>query len=117
MKRVLIVTFSMMLIGLSSMSFAQNAIQEEQNKQVQVQVDGLSCPFCAYGLEKKLKNIDGVASLKIDIDQGMAILTVSENKSITEEEIRKVVKQAGFTPKKIVFANLPAKKEDENEDN
>ncbi len=117
MKRILIVTFSMMLIGISSMSFAQNAIQNNRTQQVQVEVDGLSCPFCAYGLEKKLSGIDGVASIKIDIDQGMAILTVSENKSITEEEIRKVVKQAGFTPKKIVFAKLPDKKEDENEDN
>jgi len=117
MKRVLIVTFSMMLIGISSMSFAQNAIQNNQAQQVQVEVDGLSCPFCAYGLEKKLSGIDGVASIKIDIDQGMAILTVSENKVITEEEIRKVVEQAGFTPKKIVFAKLPDKKEDENEDN
>ncbi|MCH6575039.1 MAG: heavy-metal-associated domain-containing protein [Bacteroidetes bacterium] len=116
MKRVLIVTFSMMLIGISSMSFAQNAIQNNQTQQVQVEVDGLSCPFCAYGLEKKLSGIDGVASIKIDIDQGMAILTISENKIITEEEIRKVVKQAGFTPKKIVFANLPAKKDNENDD-
>ncbi|MCZ6898964.1 MAG: heavy-metal-associated domain-containing protein, partial [Bacteroidetes bacterium] len=81
-----------------------------------IKVDGLSCPFCAYGLEKKLIGIDGVASIKIDIDQGMAILTVSENKSITEEEIRKVVKQAGFTPKKIVFINTADKKEDENGD-
>jgi len=116
MKRILIVTFSILLIGIGSMSFAQNAIQNNQTQQVQVEVDGLSCPFCAYGLEKKLIGIDGVASIKIDIDQGMAILTISENKIITEEEIRKVVKQAGFTPKKIVFANLPAKKDNENDD-
>ena len=116
MKRILIVTFSMMLIGISSMSFAQNAIQNNRTQQVQVEVDGLSCPFCAYGLEKKLIGIDGVASIKIDIDQGMAILTVSENKSITEEKIRKVVKQAGFTPKKIVFINTADKNEDENGD-
>ena len=79
MKRVLIVTFSMMLIGISSMSFAQKAIQNNQTQQVLVQVDGLSCPFCAYGLEKKLKNIDGVASLKIDIDEGLVTLSVSGN--------------------------------------
>ncbi len=116
MKRVLIVTFSMMLIGLSSVSFAQNAIQDKQAQQVQVQVDGLSCPFCAYGLEKKLKNIDGVNEIKIDIDQGLATLNVSEDKTVSEEEIRKAVKQAGFTPKEIVYANLPSEMEEENED-
>ena len=116
MKRVLIVTFSMMLIGISSMSFAQKAIQNNQTQQVQVQVDGLSCPFCAYGLEKKLKDIDGVASLKIDIDEGLVTFSVSKDKNITEEEIQKVVTQAGFTPKKIVFTNLPAKIDNENDD-
>jgi len=33
--------------------------------EVRVQVDGLSCPFCAYGLEKKLRRVDNVAELEI----------------------------------------------------
>ncbi len=98
------------------MSLAQSANENNQTQQVRIRVDGLSCPFCAYGLEKKLQDIDGVNEIKIDIDQGLATLRVSEDKTVSEEEIRKVVKPAGFTPKKIVFANLPSKKEEENED-
>jgi len=116
MKHISLVTFTMLLIGISSMSLAQSANENDQTQQVQIRVDGLSCPFCAYGLEKKLQDIDGVSEIKIDINQGLATLRVSEDKTVSEEEIRKVVKQAGFTPKEIVYANLPSKKEEENED-
>ncbi len=116
MKQILLVTFAMLLIGISSMSLAQSANENNQTQQVQIKVDGLSCPFCAYGLEKKLKGIDGVNEIKIDIDQGLATLNVSEDKSVSEDEIRKAVKQAGFTPKEIVYANLPSNKEEEHED-
>ena len=116
MKQILLVTFAMLLIGISSMSLAQSANENNETQQVQIRVDGLSCPFCAYGLEKKLQDIDGVSEIKIDIDQGLATVSVSEDKTVSEEEIRKVVKQAGFTPKEIVYAHLPSEKEEENED-
>ena len=40
--------------------------------EVRVQVDGLSCPFCAYGLEKKLRRVDNVAELEIQVGEGRA---------------------------------------------
>ena len=101
MKRILIVTFSMMLIGIGSMSFAQNAIQNNQTQQVQVEVDGLSCPFCAYGLEKKLKSIEGVGGVKIYIDKGVATLQNKKERSIAVESLDSVVEDAGFTPRQI----------------
>ncbi len=35
-----------------------------------VQVDGLACPFCAYGIEKKLSAVPGVDKLETDIAAG-----------------------------------------------
>ncbi len=35
-----------------------------------LQADGLTCPFCAYGIEKKLSAIEGVEMLDIDIESG-----------------------------------------------
>ena len=49
--------------------------QELGMLQVTVQVDGLSCPFCAYGLEKRLKKVENVADLSIQVDQERAVLT------------------------------------------
>lgn len=72
---------------------------------VEVRVDGLSCPFCAYGLEKKLKKIDGIKDLKIDIKNGLVTFALKEGKSVDEKTIVKIVKDAGFTAKEIKFSN------------
>jgi mercuric ion binding protein len=54
---------------------------------VSVRVDGLSCPFCAYGLEKKIKNMEGVEDLSIFIEHGK-IEVVFKDKKFTPREIK-----------------------------
>ena len=81
-----------------------------QTKQVNVKVDGLSCPFCAYGLEKKIKKLDGVENLKIDVEKGMMTFTVAKGKTVSEEDVKKKVKEAGFTPREITYTEIPEKK-------
>ena len=63
-----------------------------------VQVDGLSCPFCSYGLEKKLKNLDGVEKVEIHMRQGKAEMKVRPRVTISDESIKQAVEEAGFTP-------------------
>ena len=89
--------------------------QEDNGKMyIQIRVDGLSCPFCAYGLEKKLKKIDGAANLLIELEEGIVSLDVPTDKKPSEEDLRKVVTDAGFTPREIKFSSAPFKKEDED---
>ena len=35
-----------------------------------MRVDGLACPYCAYGIERKLKKIEGVEQIDVDLDNG-----------------------------------------------
>ena len=105
MKNLILSIIVFAILGLTS-TFAQT-------KYVSVRVDGLSCPFCAYGLEKKFSKIDGAKDIKIDVDNGLLTFNMVNNKVVTEEEIQKRVKQAGFTPKEISFSNLVAKEEDD----
>ncbi|RMF60290.1 MAG: copper chaperone [Calditrichaeota bacterium] len=74
---------------------------EAQVESVQVRVDGLACPFCAYGLEKKLKRIEGVGGVKINVDKGVATLQNKKEHSIAVERLEEVVKKAGFTPREV----------------
>ncbi|MBO1223189.1 MAG: heavy-metal-associated domain-containing protein [Candidatus Scalindua sediminis] len=69
---------------------------------VQVKLDGLVCTFCAYNLEKKLKRIEAVEDLKILVNAGLAEFKIKEGKSIDVDEIKKAVKDSGFTPRDIV---------------
>lgn len=72
-------------------------------QKVSVEVAGLSCPFCAFGLEKKLKNIHGAEKVTIKINEGKAEIDLAEGKRITKEEVEQAVKDSGFTPGKIVI--------------
>ena len=60
-------------------------------------VDGLACPFCAYGVEKKLSAVEGMEKLEIDINAGLISVTMAEGVSFDEATAKRIVKDAGFT--------------------
>jgi len=68
-----------------------------QVQRVDIGVDGLACPFCSYGLEKKLKEVKGAGEVAINITKGVAVLKNNGSESIDVEQIEPVVKEAGFT--------------------
>ncbi|NIR32478.1 MAG: heavy-metal-associated domain-containing protein, partial [Gammaproteobacteria bacterium] len=45
-----------------------------------MRVDGLACPYCAYGVEQKLEKIDGVRdeSIEFDLEKGVVRVEVEE---------------------------------------
>ena len=80
-------------------------ILKAQSDEIKVRVDGLSCPFCAYTLEKKITEIEAVEKLNIDFDEGIMFLTLKEGEKISDELIKKKVEESGFTVRKIIRQN------------
>jgi len=62
-----------------------------------LEADGLSCPFCAYGIEKQLSRIDGVASVSTDIKSGTVTIFMEAGASLEESAAKTAVEKAGFT--------------------
>jgi periplasmic mercuric ion binding protein len=60
-------------------------------------VDGLACPFCAYGIEKRLYRIDGVNDVQVDVGESVVHVTMQQGKTLTEDRARRAVDEAGFT--------------------
>ena len=52
-----------------------------QITRVTVRVDGLSCPFCAYSLEKKIKAVEGTKEPVINVEEGTKIRVTGRLKS------------------------------------
>ena len=71
--------------------------------EIVMRVDGLACAFCAYGLEKKLKNLRGVEEVKISLNKGKVWIKLKEGYSIDEGTLRKLVKESGFVVREIRF--------------
>jgi len=63
----------------------------------EMRVDGLACPFCAYGIEKKLKAIDGTSKINVDLDKGLVSVDTAEGKELSEENMKKLFHDSGFT--------------------
>jgi len=69
--------------------------------QYDLRVDGLACPFCAYGIEKKIINTEGVTSIDFDLVKGLVIVKTSNKVSFTEPELKIIIHDAGFTLKSM----------------
>ncbi len=62
-----------------------------------LEVSGLACPFCAYGLEKQLKGTAGVLDARVDLEEGVAVVTVEEGARFDRPLAEEAVTDAGFT--------------------
>jgi len=64
-----------------------------------LRVDGLACPYCAYGIEKKIKALDGVVkeSVEIRLNDGVVAFDANTGKPIDEVTLKQLVNDAGFT--------------------
>lgn len=70
-------------------------------KEAVVTVKGMQCPFCAYGIKKHLAKIPGVRKVAVDLAKNQAIVDFTPGAKPTDEQIRRAVRDAGFTPGKI----------------
>ena len=64
-----------------------------------IEVAGLACPFCAYGIEKKLTAIDGVESVETNTKAGTVTVTMKDGARLDKAAAETAVKRAGFTLK------------------
>ncbi len=74
---------------------------EAAGRRYDLRVDGLSCPFCAYGIEKRLLKTQGVESVEIDLDKGVVRVRVTSGVRLTVSRLERLVHEAGFTLRSV----------------
>jgi mercuric ion binding protein len=74
---------------------------QAQSNELILRVDGLACPFCAYGLEKKVMKLEGIQSYDVDMKKGEVYIGLKDNADISIDTLKKAVKEAGFTLRSI----------------
>ena len=62
----------------------------------ELRVNGLSCPFCVFGIEKKLRHVSGVNEVEVFLDEGRIRLVFSAENTATVRDIENAVEDAGF---------------------
>jgi len=64
--------------------------------EAELTVKGLACPFCAYGLERKLKKLPAAASVAITFKQNLARVHFDGRESPDIGDFFRLVHDAGF---------------------
>lgn len=73
-------------------------------KQAVVTVHGMQCPFCAYGIKKHLAKLPGAKKVETELAKNQAIVTFAPDAKVSDEQIQRAVRNAGFTAAKIEWA-------------
>jgi len=64
-------------------------------------VNGLSCPFCVYGLEKQLTQVKAIESVEVNLKAANADISLHPGIQLDIEAIREAVVNSGFTIRDI----------------
>ena len=87
MKRTFVFLFTLLFVS-GTTAYAADKI-------VTLEVKGMSCPICAGAVEKQVKKVPGVKSVKIHLSKGQAVIVADE--SVSNESLTKAVEESGFT--------------------
>jgi Cu+-exporting ATPase len=64
-------------------------------RSVTIPVEGMACESCVQTLEGQLKDIEGVTSVRLSLDQKKAVIQYIENK-VTPERLIETIEASGF---------------------
>lgn len=93
MLKMFIYISALIIFSLVSL---QNSFAEISS--VEMKVDGLTCPFCVFGVEKKLKGLDEIESVNTNLKSGLVEVIFKDGKAVDIDRLNKAVKKSGFTP-------------------
>ena len=81
--------------------------QAEPVREVTIKVHGMFCPFCTFGIEKRLKLLPETASVRTDLAAGEAVVTLMPGAVFVEDHFADAIERAGFTHAGITLQELP----------
>jgi len=61
----------------------------------QVKVNGMSCQHCVASVTDALSKVDGVSTVSVDLDSGMASFEAPD--SVSMDAVKAAIEQIGFT--------------------
>ena len=69
---------------------------------IEVKVKGLVCNACGIGIKKHLLKTKKVEKIKLDTEKHLTFIYLLKDKSLTDKEINKAIKNAGYEVSKII---------------
>jgi len=77
---------------------ASGPVLADPHALLEIDILGMTCPFCAYGITKNLIKLPGVDKAEVSLKSKKARIVMKSGQSPDEPRIRDVIVDAGFTP-------------------
>ena len=87
--------FSVLLIGVLSINIP--FVKAEHINIVELDVQGMTCPFCVYGLKKKLEKLPDIKQADVSLKENKVRLTLEPGVKSDEALYQETIKKSGFT--------------------
>jgi len=89
---------ALILIGLFVLS---GPVFAEPQEVLEIDIAGMTCAFCIYGVEKNLGKLPGVERVQVSLESRKARIVMEVGAVADETLIRETIRDAGFTPREI----------------
>ncbi len=97
MKKLLLTAISIFVFPLVLMA--------AEVQVVDIDIEGMSCQFCAHSVEKKITKLSYVKKAEVNIDTKKAHIIIIEGKQADIEELKQKVMDSGFKPVKVTVSS------------
>lgn len=87
------IAFLLTLIFFANVAFADSYT---------IEVDGMKCQYCAKHLENELQTLDGINSVKVDVETKLVQIDLANGQTLQEDQLKKTIKNAGFSLVRVV---------------
>jgi copper chaperone CopZ len=68
---------------------------------IEVAINGMVCSFCVQGIERKLGALPATQAARVDIKNHLVDITLRPGQSISDDQLRKLIRDAGFDVRSI----------------
>ncbi len=85
-------------LALVALLITSGPVSADPHAVLEIDIRGMTCPFCAYGITKHLIKLPGVDEAEVSLKFKKARVVMKAGQSPDEPRIRDVIVDAGFTP-------------------
>ena len=84
------------LLVCAALLFGSLSSMATHKQVVEINLSGLTCSFCVYGLKNNLEKHAEVEKAEISLKQNKTRIHLTSGATVTIEELKEIIKDAGF---------------------
>lgn len=86
-----------LLLVLPALLLVAGPVFATHQQVIEIEVKGMTCGFCVYGLKKKLGKLTGVDTVEVSLAQKKARVRAAPDAVLDERSLREAIERSGFT--------------------